>query len=475
MKLVAVASTVLVVALSAFFLVRFANFRANCVESQLLEDVYFQSTKSSLLLCSQSFWRDPFSTFQSLETIPLSKQWQKIIGQAEKLLAYLPAPKRRFKVVVSGQMPDVYRIHQNVVEVGEKWLERPEAIQRLMVLFWLKKISHEKYYFSHEMVADFLLSVMQNQFSLVGATANLAEDEVTWSNLTVHPSFYCQTPWRLVQEAAKCEIPQNGIALVLRPLLSRALWDIYASLPIREQRDFWPWLVERLTEKKGFLLFPSLNDRHLDPVTRLTEALALLVKQFYSDETTQKNAQVELIAKLKVNEAKHPLVVVHVEPGMRIKAPQAFLMEDQILTWVRQEGRREPLLMAPELPKKRLFIYCKRRVLMNEVMNKASEEILIFKSCAPDKITDWEWAIKGDFLTFVSNHREDPFLWLRSHGLAALAKLRGKQIGKAAVGLKRLRQWSYWLEDSWDRAAAAFRPKAAIDVVFAHRAAKELL
>ncbi len=470
-----VAQVIAVVALmfATYFLHRVAEFSAVCFKSQIVDRLVLFSEKAALPHCNQNWgwsgnWRQ----------IPdhWSLHWPRVAAKAERLTEVWPLPPTLFKVVVVTEEPFISDRDGAQLIVGGVVAHGAQTWLKELIKAWVEVTTMDLLPLEHAILSDFLAAVAEGSFSLEGlGGVTKPGTQINWNSSAIRPDEYCTSPWRDARDYDFCLVDYPGEVGRLRGLKSlfaRALWDFYNQADWNEQRALWRWL--RSDVALGKAPFIKLEGRPLPGIDRLNLTLVMWSKKIFRTPERQARAMYVVKARLKLNLAASPYVIIEANKKLEKRSHeiQSLVRINGELEWW-SSGERMKSFDPRVIPLHLVKIGCDLPTV-GALSNVARKTVLFIKSCHPENLTGWDSLAEHDFKTFIAANPEAGILWVNVQGLKDAVE-SNMVSNSARVTLKRLRRWSQWQEDAWDKASLAFKPRAAIDLVLSHRATRDLL
>lgn len=465
------AKTLAIVALvlSAVFLHRMADFSAQCFHSQLVDRfIIFSKDIQEIPHCGQRWsWGD----LSGLAADPLRLRWPRVAAQAERLFEVWPAPPQPFQMVVVTEDPFLVAQQGSQFLLGASLADSSDLWLRELVRVWVGATTQGLTPLEVGVLADFLAAVARDQLRWTNWLGQSEEGhELTWAGGVILAREYCLSPWREVSDLNNCESDANqGLSRGHRRLLARGLWEIYQMADWQARRRLWIWLREKVALGHEPLLAKA-SDVSGNAVQRV---LSRWLKVAFPQPALQTRGQVVLRSRLGLSQAESPAVVVEFDRSTHLREFEGLVRMDQHWQWWTPTGQVEADRPRGK-PSHWVKVGC-HPPSAAMVANLAQKTFLFIEMCEPRDLQGGRFLTQGDLRAFLAANPNLGVFWLDARALAKTLSETRPDGQHDPLSLKRLRLWSHWREDTWDRALAAFRSRAAVDLILSHRATRDLL
>jgi hypothetical protein len=460
------------------FLHRLAGFSAECFNSKILDRfIFFSGAKAAEIPhCKRAWgWAEPQEPVPERWHI----QWQRLSQKADQLMNVWPLPGRRLHMILADEEPFITLKEGSQILVGAAIAERPELWLRQIFRAWIADTSIQLPELETSILAGFMTAVANGEFAQTNAAGQRrAGDAVHWAGAAIPPAQYCLSPWRDAADFAICDSAPADHALMARrglgTLFTKGLWELHRLAGWSERRRLWEWLRSDVALGRAPLLPKFQPDQ--PAVSDLGRVLEYWAARTFADPDRRAQMLFLVQSRLQLSRAFAPPLVVETAadflPGLEglVKTPSG-------MEWWSAEGRA-PVYAPTGKPLHWIRIGC-RVPAAQEAARLARRTVLFVRHCGdPAELSGWENLNSADIAAFIAANPKVGVIWLNAQGLRqTLAQLGpdGPDDEARPLSLRRLRRWSRWREDAWDKAVEAFRPAAAVDLVLRHRATRELL
>lgn len=455
---------------STYFLNRLAGFTAECFNSQIIDRFVLFSERVEVPHCRRNWgWGGERGTAPSHWTL----QWPRVTTKLDRILEVWPVPAHRYQMIVVSQDPFVTERSETQIVLGGAIARQPGNWLREIVRNWVVDSTAGQSEVEQLVLADFLTAVADDEFTVSGLNGLArAGENVVWQNSALNPEGYCLSPWRDPKDFEACDPAAVTELHGIKPLFSRALWEMYRTASWQERRHMWRWLKNEVGQGRESLF--HIDQLKLSALEKLNQTLSHWAKRIYATPERQAQVLFRLKTRLGLKSAASPFMVVEAGQGIEKhwgRFESLVRVEGTLQWWSAQER----IYAVPVTGKPIHWVRVDCRIpMVGEIAGLAAKTVLFVQSCAPETLNGWDSLSQHDFKSFIAANPEVGVIWLNAQGLRQ-ALQNESVLASAKVSLRRLRHSSHWREDSWDASALAFKPSAAIDLVLSHRASRDLL
>lgn len=469
MKLAKVASLAAVVA-GFYFLHQLSEVSAQCFQSSVLSSLVNLLDNHAFSNC-ETAW--PLKEGPKGE-MPTSLR--QTIAKVERLTEVWPAPREALNVVIGGDDPFLYLVSLQESEnetkfptqiiLGTYWAQNSVQVARAIVDAWVQGQDLPRTEFEREILIDFLTSIALKDPTTLNIDGRASEN-LDWRQYWVDSKEPCLSVYRLAKQVNHCEGLEDFWSL--RPVLSQMLIRLYDLASWAHQREFLSSLKASAESEEWIL---DLSRREDESV------LTALERHFF--DWSQKlglSASEPRLRKLREDlglNAGEPnsLVWLESQSPLHIHDQPLLVRSTDGYRWQTRSGNAE-LVHNIEKANHLVWIGCDLPKL-SELGGRARRTILLVKVCTkvgrqPPKEISTVGLAEGDLESFLLRNPEIPYLWLSVPEYERAVRLYPSFDWAGRPSLQKLKKWTKWRQDDWDRSLNAFRPRAVVDLVLSHR------